>query len=154
MGLLESLGFGKKRLAEGELLEALLAARRQGNMRQFAKLCRDHVNVIVAAVPRWQKPPEHVTRSLEALDEYIQTLGRAAELLRDSGHPQLWNALVGNPDDNPLTIWERKLSEAQSLGNELRYDPPLRLRAKPEAWPATAPFRLHGRANLFSVIGL
>ena len=58
MGLLDSLGFGRKRLAEGELLEALLAAQRTGDMRQLAKLCGNHVEVIVAAVPRWQKPPE------------------------------------------------------------------------------------------------
>ena len=56
MGFLESLGFGGKRLAEGELLEALLKAQRAGDRRQFAKLCRNHVDVIVAAIPRWQKP--------------------------------------------------------------------------------------------------
>ena len=121
MGFLELLGFGAKRLTEGELMEALLVARRQGNMRQFGKLCRNHVEVVGAAIPRWQKPPEQVTRNPEALNEYIQTLGTAAELLRDSGHPQLWKALVGDPGKNPITVWERKLEEANSLANEFRY---------------------------------
>ncbi len=80
MGLLELLGFGKKRLAEGELLETLLKAHRAGNMRHLAKLCRNHVDVIAAAIPRWQKPPEHVTRNPQALEEYIQTLGTAASM--------------------------------------------------------------------------
>lgn len=122
MGLLESLGFGRKRLQEGELWEALLGARRKGDMRRFAKLCNSHVDVIVAAIPRWQKPPEGVANNSQALNEYIQTLGRVAELLRDSGHPELWNALVGRPNDNPISIWERKLKEANSLANETRFD--------------------------------
>src|SRR6266700_496186 len=45
-----------------------------------------------------------------------------AELLRDSGHPQLWKALVGDPDDNPITVWERKLKEATALANETRFE--------------------------------
>ncbi len=122
MGLFEFLGLGTKRLAEGELLQALLDARRQGNQRGFAKLCRNHVEVINAAIPRWQKPPAEVAAKPETLDEYIQTLGMVAQLLRDSGHPQLWNTLVGNPDDNPITVWERKLKEATSLANETRFD--------------------------------
>jgi tetratricopeptide (TPR) repeat protein len=122
MGFLESLGLGRKRLAEGELLEALLRASRQGDTRQFARLCRQHVDVIAAAIPRWQKPPAQVTSNPDALNEYIQTLGAAAALLRDSGHPQLWNALVGTPDKNPVTVWERKLEEANSLAKALRYD--------------------------------
>src|SRR5947209_19625621 len=97
MSLFELLGFGKKRLCESELFQALLAARRQGDMRRFTKLCRDHVDVVIAAMPRWQKPPDEVTGNPETLDEYSQTLGMVAELLRDSGHPELWNALVGKP---------------------------------------------------------
>ena len=85
MGLLESLGFGKKRLAESELLQALLEARRQGDMRRLTKLCRDHVDVIIAAIPRWQKPPDEVTGNPRALNDYIQTLGIVAELLREAG---------------------------------------------------------------------
>jgi len=122
MGFLASLGFGGKRLAEGELLKALLQAQRAGDQRQFAKLCRNHADMIAAAIPRWQKPPEQVTKNPAALNEYIQTLAGVAQLLRDLGHPQLWNALVGNPEDNPINVWERKLKEAQSLADELRYD--------------------------------
>lgn len=122
MSFFQSLGFGKKQLAESELLQALLAARRQGDHRRFTKLYRSHVDVINAAIPRWQKPPAEVTAKPETLNEYIQTLGMVAELLRDSGHPQLWNALVGNPDDNPISVWERKLKEANSMANETRFD--------------------------------
>lgn len=122
MSLFGSLGFGKKPLAEDELLQALLAARRQGDMRQLTKLCRENVNVVTAAIPRWKKPPAEVAGNPETLNEYIQTLGTVAQLLRDSGHPELWNALVGNPDDNPITVWERKLKEANSLTNETRYE--------------------------------
>src|ERR1044071_4854814 len=122
MSLFDLLGFGTKQLAEGDLLQELLAARRQGDRRRFAKLCRSHVDVINAAIPRWQKPPAEVMAKPETLDEYIQTLGMVAELLRDSGHPQLWNALVGNPEDNPIAVWERKLKEATSLAKETRFD--------------------------------
>ena len=122
MGILASLGFGKKRLAESELLQALLAARRQGDTRRFGSLCCDHVDVIVAAIPHWQKPPADVTGNPETLNEYIQMLGSVAELLRSSGHPELWNALVGNPYDNPISVWERKLTEANSLADETRFD--------------------------------
>ena len=122
MGLLDLLGFGTKQLSEGELLQALLTARRQGDQRRFAKLCRSHVDVISGAIPRWQKPPAEFTAKPDILNEYIQTLGMVAELLKDSGHPQLLNALIGNPDDNPITVWERKLKEATTLANETRFE--------------------------------
>jgi tetratricopeptide (TPR) repeat protein len=122
MSLFESLGFGKKRLNESELLQALLAAGKQGDMQRFAKLCRDHVDVVNAAIPRWQKPPAEVSGNPQALNEYVQTLGRAAEVLRDLGHPELWKTLVGNPEDNPISVWQRKLNEAKSLGDELSFE--------------------------------
>jgi tetratricopeptide (TPR) repeat protein len=80
------------------------------------------VDVIIAATPRWQKPPAEVTANPETLNEYIQTLGMVAELLRNSGHPQLWNALVGNPEENPITVWEGKLKDATALANETRFE--------------------------------
>jgi tetratricopeptide (TPR) repeat protein len=122
MGLLDVFGFGQKRLGEGELLQALFAARRSGDSRPLTKLCRDHVEVIVAAIPRWQKPPPEVVAKPEALDEYIQTLGMVAQLLRDSGHPEFWNALVGTPEDNPISIWHAKIKEANALAKENRFE--------------------------------
>ena len=122
MGLLDLFGFGMKQLPEGELLQALLAARRKGDQQRFAKLCRAHVDVINGAIPRWQKPAAEFTANPEVLNEYIQTLGMAAELLKESGHPQLLNALIGNPDDNPITVWERKLKEATALANETQFE--------------------------------
>ncbi len=67
MSFLHSLGFGAKRLVDGELLEALLKAQRVGDQRQFAKLYRNHADMIIAAIPRWQKPPEQVTKNPAAL---------------------------------------------------------------------------------------
>jgi len=122
MGLLDLFGFGTKPLPEGELLQALLAARRKGDLQRFRKLCRSHAEIINAAIPRWQKAPAEFTAKPDTLNEYIQTLGMVAEVLRDSGHPQLWKALVGNPDDNPITVWERKLNEATTLSNETRFE--------------------------------
>src|SRR5687767_15056856 len=122
MGLLDAFGFGKKKLTEDELLQELLEMRRSGDMRRFGKLCRDHVEVINAAIPRWQKPPAEVIANPELLNQYIQTLGMAAELLRDAGHPEFLNALMGNPDDNPITIWERKINETGALAKENRFE--------------------------------
>lgn len=122
MGFLDFLGFGTKRLAQGELLEALLQMRKRGDSRQFAKLCLNHVDVIAAAIPQWKKPPEHVASNPQRLEEYIQTVGMAGQLLRDSGHPELWDALVGAPEKNPITIWENKLKEATALNNTLQHE--------------------------------
>jgi tetratricopeptide (TPR) repeat protein len=126
MGLFESLGFRGKRLGESELLEALLTARQQGDMRQFAKLCHDHEDIIVAAIPCWKIAPE-MKNNPEVLKAYTQTVGMAAQLLRDAGRPQVWDALVGDPDTNPISIWQRKLKEASALTNELRYDEAIEL---------------------------
>jgi tetratricopeptide (TPR) repeat protein len=63
----------------------------------------------------------------EVLNGYIQTLGRVAQLLRDAGHPQVLDELVGDPDKNPISIWQRKLQEASALTKELRYDEAIEL---------------------------
>lgn len=91
-------------------------------MRRFTGLCRDHVDVVNAAIPRWKKPPAEVSGNPQVLNEYIQTLAGAAEVLRDLGHPELWKALTGNPEDNPISVWQRKLKEAGSLGDEMRFE--------------------------------
>lgn len=122
MSFFELLGFRKKQLPEGELLQALMAARRNGDQQLFAKLCRSHVNVINGSIPIWQKPPPEFVAKPDTLNEYIQMLGMVAELLRELGHPQFWTALVGDPDDNPITVWERKLKKATALANETRFE--------------------------------
>jgi tetratricopeptide (TPR) repeat protein len=70
-----------------------------------------------------RKVPDELRGDPAAIDRYIQRLGAVAHCLASHcAAPELWNALCGPSDDNPLLKWDRWYGQLSERMEYLEYD--------------------------------
>src|SRR5688500_9174282 len=106
----------------GQLREALFAAAAKGDTARLDELCRARGELIAANFPVWHTVPEPLRSDRRAVQRYAESLMAIAQAFaRAGGDSSLLERLFGPVDDNPLTRWDEKLTEARGLMEQLRY---------------------------------
>jgi tetratricopeptide (TPR) repeat protein len=106
-----------------ELRERLIAAAASGSKRKLRTLCSQYKEQVGANLDLMRKPPDGMPMDTASLDRYIQCLGAVAQCLAlDCGAPELWQALCGTPESNPLQQWDRWYGELQERMQRLEHD--------------------------------
>lgn len=99
-----------------DVFAQLDAARRANRPDLLRQLCAEHESTILRSFVDWQRVPEPLRADPRAMDDYVQTIGTTAQIFAaERGHPELWAALVGPPDQNPIVRWQRQMAEADRL---------------------------------------
>ena len=97
-------------LSAEQLRERLITAAL--TKRKLRALCTQYKDQIVENVEILRKAPDNFDPTPEAVNEYVQRLGTVAQYLaNECNAPELWNALCGTPDDNPLLQWDKWYGE-------------------------------------------
>lgn len=111
-------GFFKKRNSinsPDELISEIIRLLEKKKMDELVGLCNEHYDVIQNNFKAWSKVPDHIRATPEKLEQYANALISLAEMFRQSGDESLINILQGNPDDNPIEIWQTKIGHAMEL---------------------------------------
>lgn len=70
-----------------------------------------------------RKMPDGMATDPASLQRYVQRLGAVAQCLAtECSAPELWDALCGTPDDNPLLQWERWYGELPERMGRLEHE--------------------------------
>lgn len=98
-----------------ELPDALIEAAHRQDSTALASLCMQHRDEIVRSFPVWRTVPMPSRSDAAAQSRYCQGLIAIASFFETSGDSSLIQLLMGDDADNPLVLWERDLTQAQSL---------------------------------------
>lgn len=99
-------------LTPTELRDRLLEAAASGSKGRLRALCGQYKEQVAANLDLMRKPPEGMVMDPASLDRYVQGLGAVAHCLaNECGAPELWQALCGTPDSNPLLQWDHWYGE-------------------------------------------
>jgi tetratricopeptide (TPR) repeat protein len=110
-------------LTPAELRDRLIEAAASGSKRKLRVLCDQYKEQVAANLELMRKPPEGMPTDSASLDRYVQCLGAVAHCLaNECGAPELWQALCGTPDSNPLLQWERWYGELGKRMDRLEHD--------------------------------
>lgn len=110
-------------LTPTELRQQLIDAAASGSKRKLRTLCKQYKEQVAANLDLMRKPPDGMPMDTASLDHYVQWLGAVAHCLaNECGAPELWNALCGTPDSNPLQQWDRWYGELQKRMEGLEHD--------------------------------
>ncbi|WP_417385833.1 tetratricopeptide repeat protein [Gimesia sp.] len=91
-----------------EELRARLISAAGKSRKELRALCKHYQDQIAANIELMSRVPEGIDQSPEAMNQYVQKLGTVAHCLAtDFQSPELWNSLVGSPEDNPLLQWNQ-----------------------------------------------
>ena len=107
-------------LSAEQLRDRLIAAA--WSKRKLRVLCTQYRDQIVENVEILRKSPDNFNPTPAAVNEYGQRLGTVAEYLAtECNAPELWNALCGTQEDNPLLQWEKWYEELPQRMEQLEY---------------------------------
>jgi tetratricopeptide (TPR) repeat protein len=110
-------------LSPEEVRDRLIAVA-SGPRRKLRALCERYKGQVAANVDLMRRMPEGMATDPASLERYVQRLGTVAQCLAtECGAPELWDALCGTPDDNPLLQWERWFGELPQRMERLEHDP-------------------------------
>ena len=113
---------GDEELSPQEVRDRLIAAA-SGPRRKLRALCERYKGQVAANVDLMRKMPEGMAADPASFERYAQRLGTVAQCLaNECGAPELWGALCGTPDDNPLLQWERWYGELPQRMGRLEHD--------------------------------
>lgn len=123
MGFFDFLFSPKKPLSPEEIRGLLFDAVAAGDAEALAKGCESHEAMVLEHFSSWKKVPASFRSEPDALAWYSQGLIEVARHFATSrGNAELLTALMGRPEDNPLTRWESALEQSAKLMGEHRYD--------------------------------
>lgn len=109
--------------ATPEALRDRLIAAADGPPRKLRALCARHKDQVAAHIEFLRKPPPGIVADPAAFDRYVRRLGAVAHCLAtECGAPELWRALRGTPESNPLIRWEQWYAEFPDRVGRLEYD--------------------------------
>jgi tetratricopeptide (TPR) repeat protein len=110
-------------LTPEELRDRLINTATSGSQRKLRDLCNQYKEQIAANVDLMTKAPEGIVKDPASMERYVQCLGAVAQCLaNDCGAPELWNALCGTPECNPLVQWDRWYAELPERMHRLEHD--------------------------------
>ncbi len=93
-----------------------------GDGAALEEMCAAHEPLILASFDEWQRVPE-AFRTPDKLQWYgTGLIGLAQHFAAKRGKPQLFQQMMGAPDDNPMERWSRALDQARPLMEEMRYE--------------------------------
>src|SRR5262245_41315348 len=99
-------------LTPTEVRDRLISAATSGSKKKLRTLCDQYKEQVAANLDLMRKPPDGMSMDPASLDHYVQCLGAVAHCLaNECSAPELWQALCGTPDSNPLQQWERWYGE-------------------------------------------
>lgn len=104
------------------LQQALFDAIEARDADAFNELAQRHGDAIEAEFPSWLKVPEPIRGDRQAANRYVQTMFTIAQAFASAGVPSLLERLTGPDETNPIVLWNRRASEAQSLSEAGEYD--------------------------------
>lgn len=106
-----------------ELRDRLIQTAAAGSHRKLRSLCKSYQREIALHVDTLRKIPDGMPTDDGSIDRYFQCLVTVAHCLaQECAAPELWNALSGNADDNPLAQWNRWFEEMPERMKRLDYD--------------------------------
>jgi tetratricopeptide (TPR) repeat protein len=110
-------------LSPEQVRDRLIAAA-SGPKRKLRALCERYKGQVAANLDLMRKMPQGIATDPASLERYGQRLGAVARCLAaECNAPELWQALIGRPDDNPLVQWDRWYGELPDRMGRLEYDP-------------------------------
>jgi tetratricopeptide (TPR) repeat protein len=113
---------GVVELTPEEVRDRLIAAADSPG-RKLRRLCERHKGQVAANLGLMRKLPEGMEADPATLERYMPRLIAVARCLAtECGAPELWGALCGTPDDNPLLQWERWYAELPGRMDRLEHD--------------------------------
>jgi tetratricopeptide (TPR) repeat protein len=108
------------------LRDQLFAAANRGGGETFASLCTINRAAIADHFPSWtnlKAYPNVNVKDRQQVQYIMNGLGMTAQFFRDQlGDSSLWDRVVGPPEDNPFTRFERTLARARDLSAKGRFD--------------------------------
>lgn len=110
-------------LSAEELRVRLIEAAASGSPHTLRKVCKRYRNQVAEHVDFLRKAPEEVRANPAEVERYVQCLGAVAHCLaHDCGAPELWDALCGPQEDNPLVRWEKWYASIPERTEQLEFD--------------------------------
>ncbi|MCB1692219.1 MAG: tetratricopeptide repeat protein [Pseudomonadales bacterium] len=90
------------------------------HLRRFCKAYQDQIARHAQAL---RKLPEPVLTDEQEANRFMQGLSMAADCLQNHlGDGRLWNVLVGDPEQNPITRWQSFIDEIPGRMEQLEHD--------------------------------
>jgi tetratricopeptide (TPR) repeat protein len=109
-------------LTPEQVRDRLIAAS-SGPRWRLRALCQRYKGQVVAYVDLMRKAPAGMGTDPASIERYVQRLGAVAQCLAtECGAPELWDALCGAPEDNPLLQWDRWYAELPQRMDRLEHD--------------------------------
>ncbi|MBI4859773.1 MAG: tetratricopeptide repeat protein [Candidatus Riflebacteria bacterium] len=110
---------GRPKADPDEIRERLFEAAARGDDGELGRLCREHEHLVLDTFGDWKKVPSHIRDDVGAVQRWGHGLMAVARFFAEElSQPELIQELMGNPEDNPLTQWQRTLAQAQDLMHE------------------------------------
>ncbi|MGE3822426.1 MAG: hypothetical protein AB7I30_23675, partial [Isosphaeraceae bacterium] len=92
--------------------DRLIRVAATGSARELRSLCQRCKSQVAEHVDVFTKLPDGTPTDDGSIDRYLRYLVAVAQCLaKECDAPELWNALRGNPEDNPLDVRNRWFGE-------------------------------------------
>jgi hypothetical protein len=101
--------------ADVDLRSQLIGAVAAKDLAAFARLTREHHEVIVAEFHEWKTVPMAMKDDPALLEQYGEMLIAVARLFEREGDRTLLDALGGDPADQPVDTWNEEIATAAAL---------------------------------------